>query len=156
MGKTNPGELDEHIGYWLRCLSNFVSHTFAEKLSTKDVSVPQWVVLRTLFASDGMTLKHLTAQIGVDKGSLSRTVERLLQKGLVSRVDGNDRRTVGLSLTKAGKKLVPQLSELADENDEFFFHPLSRPARQQFLATIKRLLTANGWDKAARGRDGME
>jgi DNA-binding MarR family transcriptional regulator len=156
MSKSIPSNLDEHLGYWLRCLSNFVSRSFAERLARQDVSVAQWVVLRTLHDNSGATLNEAAAQVGVDKSSLSRMVERLVQKGLLNRAEGGDRRSVRLSLTPAGKKLVPQLAKLADENDTAFFHTLAAKQRAEFLATIKQLLTANGWDASRHGRDRME
>jgi len=156
MSKSDPSNLEEHLGYWLRCLSNFVSHSFAEKLARQDISVAQWVVLRTLYDSSGATMNQAADQVGVDKSSLSRMVERLVQKGLVNRAEGDDRRSVGLSLTPAGKKLVPQLARFADENDAAFFSTLAPKQRAEFLATIKQLLTANGWDASQRGRDRME
>jgi DNA-binding MarR family transcriptional regulator len=156
MSKSVPSNLEVHLGYWLRCLSNFVSHSFAERLAGRDFSVAQWVVLRTLYDSSGVTLNEAAAQVGVDKSSLSRMVERLVQKGLVNRTQGDDRRSVGLTLTPAGKKLVPQLAQLADENDAAFFNTLASKQRAKFLATIKQLLTANGWDASQRGRDRVE
>lgn len=101
-------------------------------------------------------LNEAAAQVGVDKSTLSRMVERLVQKGLVNRAEGDDRRSVGLALTPTGKKLVPQLAELADKNDAAFFKSLAPRQRTEFLATIKQLLTANGWDAFQRGRDRME
>jgi DNA-binding MarR family transcriptional regulator len=145
-----------HIGYWLRCLSNFVSHTFAEKLAKEDISVPQWVVLRTLYDHDNVTLNEAAALVGVDKSSLSRMIERLVQRKLVDRSEGVDRRSLGLSLTPAARKLVPRLAKLADQNDEEFFQTLSSKQREEFLGTIKQLLEANGWSIAKRGRDRME
>jgi DNA-binding MarR family transcriptional regulator len=156
MNKTMPSSLDEHLGYWLRCLSNFVSHTFAERLEAQGISVEQWVVLRTLYDNQGATLNEAARLVGVDKSTLSRMVERLVQRGLATRSEGRDRRSVGLALTAAGKKMVLQSAKLADENDEAFFHTLSSRQREEFLSTIKQLLTANGWDVAARGRDRME
>ncbi len=156
MNKSVPSPLEEHLGYWLRCLSNFVSHSFAERLEKQDVSVAQWVVLRTLYDCSGATLNDAAERVGVDKSTLSRMVERLVQRGLVDRSEGHDRRSVELTLTAAGKKLVLQSAKLADENDEAFFHSLSPRQREEFLSTIKQLLTANGWNIAARGRDRME
>jgi DNA-binding MarR family transcriptional regulator len=156
MKNSAPSNLEEHLGYWLRCLSNFVSHSFAERLEKQGTSVPQWVVLRTLYDSNGATLNEVAALVGVDKSTLSRMIERLVQKGLVDRSEGRDRRSLGLALTAAGKKLVLQSAKLADENDHAFFHTLSSQQREEFLSTIKQLLTANGWNVAARGRDRME
>jgi DNA-binding MarR family transcriptional regulator len=83
-------------------------------------------------------------------------VERLVQKRLVNRTQGDDRRSVGLTLTPAGKKLVPQLAQLADENDATFFNTLAPKQRAEFLATIKQLLSANDWDASQRGSDRVE
>ncbi len=151
MDESNPSELRRHLGYWLRCLSHLVSSAFADKLAGADISVAQWVVLRTLYDKRRVTLNEAAAEVGVDKSSLSRMVERLVQKGFVIRADGVDRRTVGLTLTPAAIKLVPQLASLADENDEQFFRALSGRQRKEFLATIKQLLQANGWDAGKPG-----
>lgn len=145
-----------HVGYWLRCLSNLVSSTFAEKLAAKDISVAQWVVLRTLYDKREITLNEAAEEVGVDKSSLSRMVERLVQKGLLIRSEGSDRRSVGLTLTPAASKLVPQLARLADENDGQFFRSLSGKQRKEFLSTIQQLLDANGWDATKRGQDRMK
>jgi len=156
MKKSVPSNLEDHFGYWLRCLSNFVSHTFAERLANHGISVAQWVVLRTLYGNEGVTLNEAAKQVGVDKSTLSRMVERLVQKGWVNRSEGPDRRSLGLMLTATGIKLVVQSAKLADENDHAFFQALSARQRKEFLSTIKQLLTANGWNKNTRGRDRME
>jgi DNA-binding MarR family transcriptional regulator len=148
--------LEDHVGYWLRCLSNFVSHSFASRLEKQGLTVAQWVVLRAIYGNEGLTLNAAAQSVGVDKSTLSRMIERLVQKGWVSRSVGVDRRSLGLTLTAAGKKMVLQAAKVADENDESFFHTLSPKQREEFLDLVKQLLTANGWNIAARGRDQME
>ncbi len=156
MNEMDVSKLGDHIGFWLRCLSNFVSYSFAEKLANEEVTVAQWVVLRTLYDHDDITLNQLAQLIGLDKSSVSRMIERLVHREQVKRSKGNDRRSVGLSLTPAARKLVPKLAKLADQNDESFFNSLPARQRHEFLATIKQLLDANGWQKSERGRDGIE
>jgi DNA-binding MarR family transcriptional regulator len=75
---------------------------------------------------------------------------------LVIRSEGDDRRSLGLALAPAARKLVPQLAKLADENDESFFKMLSQKQRKEFLGTIQQLLDANGWKLSERGRDRMD
>jgi len=156
MNKLSPSHLRSHVGYWLRCLSNLVSSTFAERLAQRDISVAQWVVLRTLYDKRDVTLNEAAEEVGVDKSSLSRMVERLVKKGLLNRAEGSDRRSVGLALTPNAMKLVPQLAKLADENDKEFFHSLSAKRREEFLTTIKQLLDANGWKSSEHGRFTIE
>lgn len=148
-----PTALPDHLGYWLRKLSNAVSSSFAERLAAHDVSVPQWVVLRVVFDHDSLPLKDIVARVEVDQGSLSRMIDRLLARGWVLRVtDASDRRAVAISLTAEGRKLVPKLAAEADRNEEVFFSGLSQPERGKFLRTIQKLLNQNQSD----GRSPIE
>lgn len=151
--KTNPSGLPDHVGYWLRKLSNAVSGAFALRLERHGVSVAQWVVLRALYDHEALALKDIVAQVEVDQGALSRMVDRLLARGLVQReTDVNDRRAVAISLTKTGRALVPKLAREADTNDATFFASLSAKERETFLKTIHALLAANEMD----GRSPVE
>jgi len=145
--QKEPSALPDHLGYWLRKLSNAVSGSFAERLAIHDVSVPQWVVLRVLFDRDSLPLKEIVARVEVDQGSLSRMVDRLIARGWVRRnADAIDRRTVAISLTKEGRCLVPKLAAVADKNEKAFFSGLSAAKREEFLRTIQALLTQNKSD----------
>ncbi len=148
-----PSALPDHLGYWLRKLSNAVSSAFAGRLARHDVSVPQWVVLRILFDHASLPLKEIVARVEVDQGALSRMVDRLLARGLVRReADTADRRAVAISLTCEGRALVPKLAAEADRNDAAFFAGLSRKQQSDFLRTIQFLLSRNQSD----GRSPVE
>lgn len=154
--KESVSNIEDHLGYWLRCLSNFVSSSFAEKLATYDISTAQWVVLRILYDNHDLTLSEAARLVGVDKSSLSRMIDRLVQRNLVVRAEGQDRREIGLNLAPSARKLVPKLAELADENDQSFFQSLSAKQRKELLDTIQNLLRSNGWDLSLRGSDRMK
>lgn len=139
-----PSALSDHIGFWLRALSNAVSDSFAARLATHAISVPQWVVLRLLYDREGASLRELAQAIDVDKGAMSRMIDRLLRKNLLTRADAaGDRRTLELRLTAAGRGLVPLLAREADRNDHDFFKPLPPPKRQELLRSIQDLLRAH-------------
>ena len=46
---TELSSLESHLGYWLRYVSNHVSHAFSLKLAARGVTVAEWVVLRELY-----------------------------------------------------------------------------------------------------------
>jgi DNA-binding MarR family transcriptional regulator len=150
MKTKRPGRLEDHLGYWLRCLSNLVSDAFADRLEGHGVGVAQWVVLRCLFDAEGASLNELAGAVGVDNGALSRMVERLSRKGLVLReADPADRRAVRLRLTDEGRRLVPVLAREADLNDEAFFGVIGEPERRRLLETVRTLLTKHGFQGRA-------
>lgn len=140
----HPSDLSYHTGYWLRILSNHVSGRFSDRLRRHRVSVPQWNVLRVVYGRGSLSLKEIADTLDTDQGALSRMIERLLNLGLVTRVESLvDRRAVAISLTKEGTRLVPKLSHEADENDRAFFGSLSERELKAFQHTIHKLLSNN-------------
>ncbi|MBS1701122.1 MAG: MarR family transcriptional regulator [Armatimonadetes bacterium] len=131
--------LDSHIGYWMRTLSNHVSHSFERKLAVKGVSVAEWVVLRLLFDGEAFP-SQLAKQMGMTKGAISKVVDRLDSKGLLEIEAGiGDRRSQTLRLSDSGRSLTPVLAELADQNDAEFFGHLNEDERKYLLAIMRRL-----------------
>jgi DNA-binding MarR family transcriptional regulator len=147
-GTEEPGDvshLEAHLGYWLRAVSNHVSHAFKMKVETHGVTVAEWVVLRALFDGDGIKPSDLASKIGLTRGAISKLVDRLVAKDLVSvRSDVQDGRAQILVLRASGRRLVPKLAALADENDAEAFGHLDPEQRAFLLTTLKGLATRLG------------
>ena len=144
---THPtaSELRKHVGFWLRFVSNHVSHAFARRLLESGATVAEWVVMREMFDEDQTSPGLLAERIGMTRGGVSKLVDRLVGKEFVTRRErADDRRFQSIALTAAGRRLVPQLARLADENDEEFFHPLTRREREALVVTMKKLVRAHG------------
>ena len=136
--------LQDHLGYWLRYVSNQVSHAFSLKVAAREVTVAEWVVLRELYEQDAMVPSALAERLGMTRGAISKLADRLAAKALLTRVPGKtDRRYQDLALTTAGRALVPELSDLADQNDAEFFGrllPEDRAAIRRLMMDIVRQL----------------
>ncbi len=139
--KLTASELKSHIGYHLRLVSNAVSHSFARKLAASNVTVAEWVILREMYAGDEKTSPSVVAELtGLTRGAVSKLIDRLLQKGFVTRTESpGDRRYQEIKLTASAIKLVPKLAKIADENDENFFSALSQSERKALMNTLKKL-----------------
>jgi len=134
---TEPAGLEDHLGYRLRLVSNHVSHAFRLKVETHGVTVAEWVVLRMLFDVERLGPSELAERMGMTRGAVSKLVERLTTKRLTTcRTEKGDRRFQSLALTPAGRKLVPVLARLADENDGEFFGHLTPEQRATFDALL--------------------
>lgn len=135
------GRLEQHLGYWLRLVSNNVSASFARRLEAHDVSVSEWVTLRKLYDQPvAISISALAEQMGMTKAPVSRLVERLVQKELIERQDSrNDGRAQQIWLSSMGRKLVPKLAAIADENDDAFFGGLPVNARIALTELMRRI-----------------
>ncbi len=133
-------ELEAHLGYWLRAVSNHVSHAFKAKVERHGVTVAEWVVLRALFDGGGVKPSELATTLGLTRGAISKLVDRLVAKDLVSvRSDENDGRAQLVTLEASGRRLVPKLAALADENDAEAFGHLAQEQRATLLATLEAI-----------------
>lgn len=137
--------LEAHLGYWLRFVSNHVSHAFRLKLESCDVTVAEWVFLRELFERDALAPSQLAERLGMTRGAISKLTDRLAAKALVTRTsDEKDRRYQALALTPAGRALVPDLSALADRNDAEFFGHLDAKERETIQNAMKEIVRRRG------------
>ncbi len=147
-GRTSSrtvSDLKTHLGFWLRFVSNHVSHAFARKLQASGVTVAEWVVMREMFDDEEISPGVVAERIGMTRGGVSKLVDKLVGKALITRADRtDDRRFQSIALTAGGRRLVPQLAALADQNDEEFFGPLSSRERAALLASMKKLVQAHG------------
>jgi DNA-binding MarR family transcriptional regulator len=138
-------DLTSHLGYWLRYVSNHVSLAFARKVETHGVTVAEWVFMRHLLEVEALAPSRLAERMGMTRGAISKLSDRLLAKALVKRTDDrSDGRAHTLSLTPAGRALVPKLAALADANDVEFFAHLSPKERARLLRILQDVVEKRG------------
>jgi DNA-binding MarR family transcriptional regulator len=134
-------DLTEHLGFWLRTVSNHVSHAFAGRLAAQGVTVAEWVMMRALYGKDPMPPSRVADEMGMTRGAITKLADRLIGKSLIVRkADSEDGRAQTLALTPQGSRLVPKLAALADRNDAEFFGGLSRAERDALERLLKRLV----------------
>src|ERR1700722_31193 len=136
-----PNPLEAHVGFWLRFVSNHVSHGFKLKVEAHGVTVAEWVVLRALFDTDNVNPSEIAERLGMTRGAISKLIDRVVAKRLVKcEVEMGERRYQSLVLTSAGRKLVPILAALADQNDAEFFGQLTDQQRSGLIALLKDIV----------------
>lgn len=142
--KAHPDQVSDlkaHIGFWMRFVSNHVSHAFARKVRQTGVTVAEWVILREIFGLGETTPGVLAEATGMTRGAASKLIDRLVEKKLVTRRErADDRRYQDIALTAAGARLVPALAALADQNDHAFFAVLTAAERASLLTILKKLV----------------
>jgi DNA-binding MarR family transcriptional regulator len=141
--KRDKFSLEVHLGYWLRRVSNHVSGTFAKALQERQVSVAEWVVLSHVDEHPEMRPAELAEAIGLTRGAISKVLDKLERKKWLTRKTLEaDNRGQLLYLTQQGRRILPELREIADHNDRRFFDCLN-PREKAMLGQVLRKLTAS-------------
>src|SRR5277367_4066052 len=123
---------------------NALDEALARKpeLAALEVSSAQYVIISVLAQRGGVdSAAQLCKDISYDGGAMTRMIDRLEAKGLISRrrcVD--DRRLVKLELTEAALAALPKLRECSVRVLNHFLRGFSQPEARQLEGLLVRML----------------
>lgn len=138
--------LEVHLGYWLRHVSNHVSGAFAQALQARQVSVAEWVALWHIHNRQKVTPGALADLIGMTRGAISKVLHKLESKQWIARAAcEDDSRVQWITLTPKGEQVLPELAQLADSNDAYFFGCLSDEEQATLRSLLQKLSHSHQW-----------
>jgi DNA-binding MarR family transcriptional regulator len=132
-----PGLLPELLGYRLRLAQQAVFRDFGESVS--DLPPGRVGILLIIDANPGVTQTRLAQAVGLDRSTLVGVLDGLEARGLVERRRGEDRRTNGVLLTRAGRALVTDLKRRIRMHERRVAARLSAEERTQLLGLLAKL-----------------
>jgi len=91
----------------LRLAHHLYGKLLQKKLTGMDISMAQYVHLRTLKEEGRMTQSELSAHLGIEKASSTRVLDELEQRGFILRErQKKDRRMIIVSLSGFGREKI--------------------------------------------------
>ncbi len=82
-----------------------------------DITIDQWLVLRTLQENPDITLQQIAVRVFKDFASITRIMQLLVAKGFVRRTrHARDGRRSALALTPAGAQTIRELEPIIRRN----------------------------------------
>jgi len=111
-------------------------------LASLDISAAQYVVISVLAKSKCVdSAAQLCKDLSYDAGAMTRMVDRLEAKGLISRRRcPEDRRLVKLELTEAGLAALPKLRECSVRVLNHFLRGFTQAEARQLESYLGRML----------------
>lgn len=114
-----------------------------EGICCHGISVSQCYTLDTLDRSGASTMTELAGGLVLELSSMTRVVDQLVKKNLVTRVrDPHDRRICRVKISAKGRRLVQTIrAELVDEH-EMILKTIPAESRDAVITAISQLLRA--------------
>ena len=139
-------KLDAYLPYRLSVASNAVSGLIARAYQDRfGLSVPQWRLICVLAEDGGLTQGQIVARTVMDKVTVSRAAQGLLNRHLVSRSDHQaDGRSHVLALTAQGRSLHAEIAPLALAYEAALISGLSPNEVELLKRLLARLQAAAG------------
>ena len=110
--KLSPSDLKSFTRTFLQCGDHL--HTLCRleinnKLAKYDVKYSQWLILDCLTQAEVDNPSKVASQLGMERATVSRSLDILESRNLVSRTHNlTDRRVVEIQVTAQGKKIAQQ------------------------------------------------
>lgn len=105
------------------------------------VTIPQCHILMELKNSDTLTINELATNLNLDKSTISRTVDSLVNSGLLNReIPKENRRISNISLSGEGKKVHDQINEINDSFWESAIEDISLDKRDEFISLFEQFV----------------
>ena len=139
-------KLDAYLPYRLSVASNAVSGLIARAYEDRfGLTVPQWRLICVLAEDGGLTQGQIVARTVMDKVTVSRAAQGLLNRHLVSRSDHHaDGRSHVLALTAQGRSLHAEIAPLALAYEAALIAGLSPNEVELLKRLLARLQAAAG------------
>jgi DNA-binding MarR family transcriptional regulator len=135
--KLNPGALPQLLGYRLRLAQQAVFRDFAA--SVQGLSPGRVGLLIYLDANPGVSQSRLAEAARRDRSTMVGVLDQLEGRGLVERRQGRDRRTNGLWLTRAGRRLLGRALRAIAAHERRIASRLSAAERRQLLELLGKI-----------------
>ena len=143
MGAVSDEEVAEAILLASRAMVGVAVRSLAS--SEEDVTLPQYRTLVVLSYGGPKRLADLAATLDVSPSTATRMCDRLVKKGLISRVrDEIDRREVNLDLTGSGRRLIEEVMERRRREVHTMLRSIPDDLRAQFVSSLALLAHAVG------------
>lgn len=145
------------VGYLIRRSSNLIMPQMEALFVSESLTFSQWTVLMALRDWGQSTAAGLARNICHDAGSLTRILDELEERGLITRARSEtDRRVVALTLTTKGLSMVETLLPRVVEFWNGLLGDFSHLEIKLLVKLLNRLVdTADGQRAVQRRRRGL-
>ncbi len=133
-------DMDRSLGFVLNKTSLLSKAHFNHRIKPFDISPEQWSLLFRIVEKSGLTQKELSDSTYKDQANITRSIERLEKKGLLTKVPGEwDRRSVNLYPTQKAIELVEAIVPISTAFNQRLTQGFTRDESEMLLMLLKKI-----------------
>ena len=134
--KVNLGQLNSHLGYFLRRLQIHVFKDFIATLKTMKLRPAQYSVLLVIEANPGKSQAVIGQSLGIERARLARLLHVLERRKWIRRrrFDG---RSHALLLTEEGAAALAKIKKLAEKHEAKIAEQVGHKRRMQLMDLLR-------------------
>ncbi|WP_316238144.1 MarR family winged helix-turn-helix transcriptional regulator [Bradyrhizobium sp. SZCCHNR1015] len=136
------GELENHLGYFVRRLQHWIFRDVNAALATIDLDVILYSILETIAANPGAAQIAIAGALGIERARMVALLDDLQQAGLIVRERSeHDRRAHALDLTPRGRLILKKANALVAAHEKRVARRLGSDNYRRALAALSQFET---------------
>lgn len=132
-------------GHLIRRLNQISTQVFMQRMQATgyDLTPVQFAALDAIHATPGLEQARIAAMIAYDKATIGGVIDRLEQKGFITRsISQSDRRARQVSLTNRGRKIHDEVRPIIADLQADILAGLDPEEQDRFLALARKAIRA--------------
>lgn len=131
------GELNTHLGYFIRRAQVWVFQDFIRRLAAFDIRPAQYSVLVVIGQNPGLSQSDIADTLNIERARLVHLLDKLEKRGWTERHSSpHDRRSHALHLTREGEKMLKRAHAAADEHERELIAKLGPDNHKMMLQAL--------------------
>ncbi|MEZ7934587.1 MAG: MarR family transcriptional regulator [Sulfurospirillum sp.] len=133
-------DMDNSLGFILNKTALLSKAHFNNYLKEYDISPEQWSLVFRVVERSGLTQKELSDSTYKDQANITRSIDRLEQKGFLKRIENpNDRRSFQLVPTQDAIALVERIIPLSQAFNAQLTQGFSEEETKMLIALLNKV-----------------
>lgn len=133
-------DMDNSLGFILNKTALLSKAHFNNYLKEYDISPEQWSLVFRVVERSGLTQKELSDSTYKDQANITRSIDRLEQKGFLKRIENpNDRRSFQLIPTQDAIALVERIIPLSQAFNAQLTQGFSEEETKMLIALLNKV-----------------
>ncbi len=133
------GQLNKHLGYFVRRLQIWIFQDFIETLRAMKVRPAQYSVLLVIAANPGRSQAVIGQRLKIERARLARMLHELeRRKWIARRANGSDARSHSLHLTADGEKALDKIKRLAERHEDQLIRLFGEKRHKQLIDSLRQ------------------
>lgn len=127
----------------------------SRSLKKYDISAGKHPFLMEIYYNEGICQERLSKILNVDKTTSTKALKKLMEKGYIEKIKGEDKRFYKLFLTPKGKSIIPGIKERLRESSEMLSADIEGEDKEKMIILLDKMLNNinTGLDAKLRSND---
>jgi len=135
----------EYLPYLLNRVVSLINAPMQRELKRRGMTMTHWRVLGFLYERDGLIVSELAERTVTDQATLSRALDRLQERGLIRRQNGQrDSRQTEIHLCDEGRQQYLKLLEFARAIEDWAFEDIDAAHLIALRETLEKMTATLG------------